>query len=152
MAWRDWGSVYRAAQMQAVNGEVSTLPHGSRQNTQHLMHDMREHWRNQGCSALHYQHGQCESAVLEHQRVAYEQVEIAAALATSRTAAPMASRFRDIENHVETNFQSSTARIIVRNYFRDSSGTRSSATRSVSGSYSDDAEGRPQSRGHPVKR
>ena len=33
-----------------------------------------------------------------------EEVEIAAALATSRTAAQMTSRFRDVENHVETNF------------------------------------------------
>ena len=38
------------------------------------------------------------SKVQEHQRTAKEQVEIAAALATSRTAAQMPSRFRDIEN------------------------------------------------------
>ena len=36
---------------------------------------------------------------------AYEQVDTAAALATSRTVAHMTSRFRDIENNVEANFR-----------------------------------------------
>ena len=52
--------------------------------------------RNQSYSALRYHQEQFKNAAQEHQRVAYEQVEIAAALATSRTAAHSASRFRDI--------------------------------------------------------
>ena len=49
-------------------------------------------WRNQCHSALPYQQEHFENAAQEHQMVAYEQVEIAAALATSRTAVQMTSR------------------------------------------------------------
>ena len=41
--------------------------------------------------------------VQEHRRVAYEQVEIAASLAASHTAAKMPPRLRDIENNTEAN-------------------------------------------------
>ena len=47
---------------------------------------------------LQKQQEQFENVVTEHQRVAYEQVEITAALTTSRKAAQMTSRFRDIED------------------------------------------------------
>ena len=63
------------------------------------------YWRNQGYNVLHYQLEQFENAVQEHRLVAYEQVEIAAALASSRTAAQMTSRVRDVENNVEANFR-----------------------------------------------
>ena len=97
---------------------------------------------------MQYQQEQFVNAAQEHQRVAYEQVEISAAFATNRTAAQMTSRFRDIENNVDGEFQASEARIIVRKYFRVSSGARSSATLSSSRSYSrDDAEKHSQSRG-----
>ena len=43
---------------------------------------------------MHYQQEHFENAAQEHQRVVYEEVQIAAALATSRTAAQMTSRFR----------------------------------------------------------
>ena len=56
---------------------------------------------DQGYSALHYQQEQFENAFQEHQRVACAQVDLAAALATSRTAAQMTSRFREIEHNVE---------------------------------------------------
>ena len=48
------------------------------------MHDMRDYWRNRGCSAL-------------------KKLKNAVALATSR-AAHMTSRFRDVENNVEAHF------------------------------------------------
>ena len=67
------------------------------------MHDMRDCWRNQGYSALHYQQEQLENAAKEHQRVAYEEVQAAPALATSRTAAQMTSRFRVIQKDAEAN-------------------------------------------------
>ena len=63
---------------------------------------------------MQYQQEQSENGVQKHQRLDFEQVETAAALATSRTAAQITSRFRDIE--------------IIRDYFRVSSGIRSSAT------------------------
>ena len=68
------------------------------------MHDMRDYWRNEGDSALHYQPEQLEDVAKEHQRVVYEEVQSAAALATSRTAAHMTSRFRDTENNAEADF------------------------------------------------
>ena len=68
------------------------------------MHDVRDYRRKQSYSALHYQQEQVAKAVQEHQWLACEQVEIAAALASSRTAAQMTSRFRDTETHVEANF------------------------------------------------
>ena len=64
---------------------------------------VRDYWENQSYNALQHQE-QFENAAQEHQRVAYEQVEIAAILATNRTAAHMTSRFRDIENNVEASF------------------------------------------------
>ena len=67
------------------------------------IHDVREFWRNQSYSALHYQQEQFEKNVQEHRRVAYEEVEIAASLAASRTAAKMPPRLRDIENNTEAN-------------------------------------------------
>ena len=69
-----------------------------------LFHQVRDDWKSQSYRALHYQHEQFEIAVQEQQREAFDQVEIAVALATSRTAVQMTSRFRDIENHVEANF------------------------------------------------
>ena len=63
-----------------------------------------------------------ENAVQEHQRVVYDQVDIAAALGTSRTAAQMTSRFRDIESNVEASF--SHQQRGLGNFFRVSSGTR----------------------------
>ena len=62
---------------------------------------MRGYGRNHACSALHNQQEQFETAAQKHQRVAHEEVQTAAALATSRTAAQMTSRFRDIENNAE---------------------------------------------------
>ena len=64
----------------------------------------RDNWRNQGHSALHHQLEQIKYAAQERQRAANEEVQTAAALATSRTAAQMTSRFRDIENNAEANF------------------------------------------------
>ena len=61
--------------------------------------------RRKVCNALQYQQEQFVNAAQEHQRVAYEQVEVAAAFATNRTAAQMTTRFRDIENNVEANFR-----------------------------------------------
>ena len=84
-------------------GEVPLLPHDIPRNTQHLMHDVRDFWRNQCYSALHYQQKQFENAALEHQRAAKEEVQTAAALTTSRTTAQMTSRFREIGNDVEVN-------------------------------------------------
>ena len=72
-------------------------------NTQHLVHQARDNWRSRSYTAFHYQQEPFENAVQEHQRVAYERVEIAAAPA-SRAAAHMTSRFGDIENDVEANF------------------------------------------------
>ena len=60
--------------------------------------------RNQSYNALQYQQEQFENAAQEHQRRDHEHVEIAAALATNRTAAHMTSGFRDIENDVEAHF------------------------------------------------
>ena len=65
------------------------------------MHDMRGYWRNQGYSALHNQQDQFENAAQEHQRVTNEEVQTAAYLATSLTAAQMTFRFRHIENNAE---------------------------------------------------
>ena len=76
------------------------LPQGIPHDTQHLMHDFGDS-RNQCYSALHYKREQFEHAAQKHQRVAYEEVQTAAALATSRTAAQMTFRFRDIENNAE---------------------------------------------------
>ena len=59
------------------------------------MHDMMDFWRNQGYSALHYQQERFEKYAHEHQQAAYEEVQTAAALATSRTAA---------QNTSEANF------------------------------------------------
>ena len=101
---RDPGAVCRAAQWQAVDGEVPIIPQGLLHNTQHSMHDVVDYRRNQGNAALHYQWEQFENAAQENQRVAYEGVQNAAALATSRTAAPMTSMFRVIENNAEANF------------------------------------------------
>ena len=63
------------------------------------MHDMRDSWRNQGYSALNYQQGHFEHAAQEHQRVGYEQVENAAALVWTCTAAQMTAK-----NDAEANF------------------------------------------------
>ena len=54
----DPGAAYRAAQRQGVHGEVPILPQGVPCRTQHLMHDTRDSWENQGHSALHYQQEQ----------------------------------------------------------------------------------------------
>ena len=64
-----------AAQRQAVYAEVLIHLQGIPHNTEHLMHDMRDSWRNQGYGALHYQQELYENAAHEHQRVAYEEVK-----------------------------------------------------------------------------
>ena len=64
------------------------------------MHDVRDNWMSQSYNALKYQQEHFKNAAQEHQSVAYEQVEIAAALATNRTAAQMTGT----ENNVEANF------------------------------------------------
>ena len=69
-----------------------------------LVFRVSNHWRNQGYIALHYQQEQFEHAAQKHQTVAYEEVQTAAALATSRTAAQATSRFRDTENNAVANF------------------------------------------------
>ena len=102
--WGDRGTVHRAAQRRRVHGDVPVPQQGHPDNTQNLFHQVRDDWRSQSYRALHYQHEQFEIAVQEQQREAFDQVEIAVALATSRTAVQMTSRFRDIENHVEANF------------------------------------------------
>ena len=92
-------------------------------------------------NAMHHQQEQSENAVEEHQPAEYGQVQMAAACATSRAAAHVTSRFRDTDNIIEANFQSSTTTIMIRKLFRGSPGTRSSATDSGSRSYSrDDTE------------
>ena len=53
-----------------------------------------DYWR-QSYNALHYQQEQFGNAVQEHQRTACEHVEIAAAIASSRTEARMISRFKE---------------------------------------------------------
>ena len=100
------GAVYPAAQRQTVYREVPILPQGILHNTQHLVHDMRDYWKKPVYSALHYQQEPFDNAAQEHQRVAYNKVQNAVALATSRTAAQMTSRFRDIENNCEANIVS----------------------------------------------
>ena len=68
------------------------------------MHDMRDDCRDQGYSALHFQQETSKVLPKNMQRVLFEEVQTAAALASSRTAAQMTSRFRDMENDVEANF------------------------------------------------
>ena len=101
---RDPGAVCRAAQRQAVDGEVPIFPQGLLHNTRHSMHDVVDYWRNQGNAALHLKWEQFENAAQENQRVAREGVQNAAVLSTSRTAAQMTSMFRVIENNAEANF------------------------------------------------
>ena len=60
------------------------------------------HWRG-ACFASHRDLG-LENNAQEHQRVADEQVETGAALATNRAAAHMTSRISDMMNNVEANF------------------------------------------------
>ena len=57
---------------------------------------------------------QFENVAHEHQKAAYEKVQTAATLATSRAAPQMTARFRCIDNDVEGELQSATERIIVR--------------------------------------
>ena len=103
-ARRDPGAVQRAAQKYMVHGEVPVLQQRLPLYTQHLMRDIGVVGRNQSYNALQYQQKQFENAAQEHQRRAHKHVEIAAALATNRTAAHMTSGFRDIENDVEAHF------------------------------------------------
>ena len=103
MARGDPGAVHRAAQRHRVYAEAAVLQKGLPHDNQHLMHDVRDHWRSQSFNALQYQQEQVANAAYEHQRVAYEQVDIAAAPATNHTG-HVTSRFRDIENNVEANF------------------------------------------------
>ena len=79
------------------------------------MHDMRDDWRNQGYGALHCQQEQLENADQEHQRIAYEEVETAAALASSRTAVQMTPRFKDIENDAEAKFNQQQRGLLSEN-------------------------------------
>ena len=55
-ARRDLGAIYRAVQRQAVYGEVPVLPQGIPDNAQHLMHDMRDFWKNQGKRKILLEH------------------------------------------------------------------------------------------------
>ena len=87
-----------------MHGHFPVLPHRLPDTTQQNVHDVWDCRRHQGYSALHYQQEPFETAAQEHQRVAYEEVETAAVLATSRTAVQMTSRFRDTENNVGANF------------------------------------------------
>ena len=96
-ARRDPGAVPRAAQRKSVHEEGPALQ-GHPYNDQNLVHQVRDLWRS--CNALHYQQKQFDNAVQEHLRVAYGQVEISAALASSRIEEQMTSRFRDIEKNV----------------------------------------------------
>ena len=68
-----------------------------------MAHDVRVHWRNQSYSALHFPRERVENAVQDCQRTAYEEVQTAAALATSRVA-QMTSRFRNMANNAEASF------------------------------------------------
>ena len=61
------------------------------------VHQVRDFGRSQSHNALHHQQEQFKHAVQEHQRVTHDQVEIAAAVAPSRTPSQMTSRFRDTE-------------------------------------------------------
>ena len=69
-ARRDPGAVLRAAQRKGVLEEVPLLQ-GHLYNAQHLVHQVRDRWRSQSYNALHYQQKQFDTAVQEHQRVAY---------------------------------------------------------------------------------
>ena len=57
-------------------------------------------------------HEFCTRLNREPKRVAYEQVQIAAILATNRTAAHVTSRFREIENNVEAYFSHQQRRLL----------------------------------------
>ena len=63
------------------------------------VHRVRDFGRSQSYNALHHQQEQFRHAVQEHQRVTHDQVEIAAALAASRTPSQLTSRFRDTGKH-----------------------------------------------------
>ena len=90
------------------------------------MQDMRDLWKNQGHSAWHFQQEQFENAAQEHQRVACEEVQTAAALGSYSSANDFQIQGQSQKN-VEENL-SQQQRIIVRNYCRVSSGTRGSDT------------------------
>ena len=80
---------------------------------------------NEGYSALHHLQEHFENAAQAHQRAAYEEVQTAAALATSGTAAQMISSFRNIEKNAEANFSQQQIGLFFRDCFRVSSGTQS---------------------------
>ena len=63
---RDPGAVHRAAERHKENGECPVSQEGLSYNTQHMIHDVRDYWRNQSYSALNYQQEQFENAVPEH--------------------------------------------------------------------------------------
>ena len=109
--------------------------------------------RNQSCNALQYQQEQFVNAAQEHQRVACEQVEVAAAFATNRTAAQMTTRVRDIEKNVEANFRHQKRGLLSENT-SESAQALEAQRHSSSRSYSRDvAEKHSQSRGGlPVKK
>ena len=100
----DPGAGQRAVQRRRVHGEVPVRQQGHPRSTQHPVHQVSGYWRSQSYNDFRYQQEHNGNAVQEHQWVAYEQVEIAAALATIRTAEQLTSRFRQIEKHVEANF------------------------------------------------
>ena len=106
----DRGAVQRAVRRRRVPGGVSEPP----QVFLHaLVHRVSDFWRSQGYDALHHQQEQFENAVQEHRRAAYEQVETAAAHASSRAAAHMTSRLKEIENKVEANFSHQQRRLFT---------------------------------------
>ena len=72
VARRDPGAVHRAAQRHEVHGEFPVLPHGFPCSAQHMIHDVRDYWRNPSynCLAVRYQQERFEHAVQEHQRAA----------------------------------------------------------------------------------
>ena len=95
----------RAVQRRRVHGGVPVPPHAFPHDPQNIVHRVSDYWRNVSYSALRYQQEQVENAVQEHERVVYEQDEIAAAVATSRTAAQISSRFTDIKINDEANIR-----------------------------------------------
>ena len=95
-ARRDPGTVQRSAH--------PVPPQVFLHDVQNFGSRLRDYCRSQGYSALQHQQEQFENAVQQHQRVVYDQVEIAAVFAVIHAAAQMVSRFGHLENHVETNF------------------------------------------------
>ena len=140
-AWRLWPSDGRRETKQHFNEQHK----GEEYMVKCTTHNTDVFTTRKNHTALHYQQEQFQNAVQEHQRGSFW---------TSRNFSCScfesyisANDFQIQENNVWGYFPSSTARIIFRNYFGVSSGTRSSATLSGSRSCSrEDAERRSQCR------